>query len=362
MGLLMSTTALAERVTTDSAKAMAARLTEQSEVRLILKNYIEEHMIQETDYGTIPGTPKPTLLQPGAEKLAEMFNCTPEYDKTACVENWDTNLFHYEFKCRIVHRASQAIVSEGMGSCNSRESRYRWRISKRLCPKCKKETIKKSNFPPRDNPEAEPGFYCHSQIGGCGAQFAAKDPAIVNQELGKVENDDMATQVNTILKMAKKRALVDASICLARRYGFQFTQDLEDMGPDDLPGGSAPKKEEPPKPKDDPKQQPPKTNGDAKPPAQRQQQQTPPPDAGDAWEPDASPIKLETIDGIAAYMEKIGRVWDAKFKEKTSSIIGRKVGLNEALKDLTEVEGMKIIDALKQTIGERDKKAQQPVA
>jgi hypothetical protein len=45
---------------------------------------------------------------------------------------------------------------------------------------------------------------------------------------GRVENEDTASLANTILKMAKKRALVDAAIAIARISDL-FTQDVEDM-------------------------------------------------------------------------------------------------------------------------------------
>ena len=35
--------------------------------RIVRANMIDGH-----DYGTIPGTPKPTLLKPGAEKIAKL--------------------------------------------------------------------------------------------------------------------------------------------------------------------------------------------------------------------------------------------------------------------------------------------------
>lgn len=342
------TTALAEKVTTPNAQAMAQRLQEQTEVRLVLKNYIDEHMIVEVDYGKIPGTDKPTLLQPGAEKLAEMFNCTPEYTVTQRIEDWATGLFHYEFSCKIVHRQSDKVISEGMGSCNTRESRYRWRTAKRVCPHCKKDCINKSKFPPKNDPSAEPGYYCYAKVGGCGAEFTAKDPAIINQEQGRVENDDVASMVNTVLKMAKKRALVDASICLARRYGFQFHQDLEDMGPDDI---------QTPAPKSPTPGPAPKPNGTA---PKAATPPSPPADAGDAWEPNDAPINVETIDGVCAWIARLGRIWDAKFKKKTEGVIGRPLGVNEEVKHLKQIEGERIIEALKAAVAEKEAAAKAP--
>lgn len=44
----------------------------------------------------------------------------------------------------------------------------------------------------------------------------------------KIENDDICSQANTILKMAKKRAQVDATLTVASLSEI-FTQDIEDM-------------------------------------------------------------------------------------------------------------------------------------
>ncbi|KKK67335.1 hypothetical protein LCGC14_2955110, partial [marine sediment metagenome] len=64
--------------------------------------------------------------------------------------------------------------------------------------------------------------------GGCGAKFAETAEAIISQPEGRVENDDPYTLVNTLLKMAKKRALVDAVLSATRSSGL-FTQDVEDF-------------------------------------------------------------------------------------------------------------------------------------
>jgi hypothetical protein len=45
-----------------------------------------------------------------------------------------------------------------------------------------------------------------------------------------VDNEDIFSQVNTLVKMAKKRALVDATLS-AGRLSNVFTQDIEDMEP-----------------------------------------------------------------------------------------------------------------------------------
>lgn len=209
------------------ATIMKASIEADMEQRALLKEYIKLNMVEGTDYGTIPGTPKPTLYKPGAEKLCDLYRCEPDIQITDRVQDWDKGFFHYEFKYTLKARDTGYVHAVGVGSCNTREGRYRWRKAERTCPDCKQPAILKSKFD-------DGGYYCYGKKGGCGAKFADGDPAIEDQPTGKVENDDVFTFVNTVLKMAKKRAHVDAAIALAR-CSDMFTQDVEDMQHDDEP-------------------------------------------------------------------------------------------------------------------------------
>ncbi|AGG07953.1 hypothetical protein [Dehalococcoides mccartyi] len=182
----------------------------------------KQHMISGQDFGIIPGTQKPTLLKPGAEKIAKLLGLADQYEIIDRQEDWDKPFFRYMVKCTLTNVASCVVVSEGLGECNSMESKYRWRNAKRFCPQCGSESIIKSKA------EWGGGWLCHKKQGGCGAKFNDGDPAIENQEQGRIANDDIFSQVNTILKMAKKRALVDAALS-AGRLSNVFTQDVEDM-------------------------------------------------------------------------------------------------------------------------------------
>jgi hypothetical protein len=104
----------------------------------------------------------------------------------------------------------------------------------RTCPECGKETIKRSKFPPRNQPDAQPGWYCYAKIGGCGANFAAEDIRITEQEAGQIENTEPFDLVNTLQKMAQKRALV-AAVLVGTGASQFFTQDIEDMQVIDMP-------------------------------------------------------------------------------------------------------------------------------
>ena len=116
------------------------------------------------------------------------------------------------------------FVAEGVGSCSSMESKYRWRKGGRVCPACRAGTIKRSTF-------GNKGWYCFAKIGGCGAKFEPEAEEITSQEGdegGRQENPDIADVYNTVLKMAKKRAFVDATLTATAASNI-FTQDLEDM-------------------------------------------------------------------------------------------------------------------------------------
>jgi hypothetical protein len=216
-------TAALARTEPQTQRAIITRdvLKADTEQRKLLGEYIQGHMVEGSDYGKIPGTPKPTLLKPGAEKLVDLFRCTPKFALVKEEEDFEKGFFNYMFRVRLVQRDSKAVLAEGFGSANSREGRYRWRDAQRKCPKCMKATI----FQSKKDGE---GWYCWKKKGGCGALFEADAPAIVSQVSGKIENDDIATMANTILKMAKKRALVDGAIALAR-CSDMFTQDVEDF-------------------------------------------------------------------------------------------------------------------------------------
>ena len=179
-------------------------------------------MVEGLDYGVIPGTDKPTLLKPGAEKMAKLLQLSDSYEVIEKTEDWDKPLFYYQIKCSLKTIGDSVLISEGVGSCNSMEARYRWRVASRKCPTCGVEAIIEGKK------EYGGGFICFKKKGGCGAKFAENDTIITGQKTGRVPNDDIYSQVNTILKMAKKRALVDASLS-AGRLSDIFTQDVEDL-------------------------------------------------------------------------------------------------------------------------------------
>jgi len=191
-----------------------------SKFQEIVKSYLQAG----TDYGKIPGTTKDTLFKPGAEKLCEIYGFYADFAIEQQIENWDKvpELFDYTVKCTIKRRNDDKVMGTAIGSCNSYEGKYKWRDANRNCPKCAAETIFKAKE------DKGGGWYCWTKKGGCGAQFTADDKSITAQLHGKVPNVDVATQKNTVLKMAQKRALVSAAVASTRSSGI-FTVDVEDF-------------------------------------------------------------------------------------------------------------------------------------
>ena len=199
--------------------------------------YVSSNLMKkDVDYGVIPGTPKPTLLKPGAEKLCTFFGLASHFQILTSIEDWmgehhdGEPFFYYLYRCQLWR--GDLLVAEGDGSCNSWEKKYRWRSADRLCPHCNKPTIIKGRE------EYGGGWLCFTKKGGCGAKFRDGDESIESQVVGHVPNPDIADQVNTVQKMAQKRALVQATLLAVNASEF-FTQDVEDMMVHVPPLGSA---------------------------------------------------------------------------------------------------------------------------
>lgn len=165
---------------------------------------VHANMVEGQDYGVIPGTKKPTLLKPGAEKIAKLLGLADHYEIVDRQEDWDKPFFRYLVKCNLVAIQTGITISEGLGECNSMESKYRYRwLGERDLP----EGIDKAKLVSEIR---------HSQTGGRWTVY-------------RFDNEDIYSLVNTILKMGKKRALVDAALS-AGRLSNVFTQDIEDAG------------------------------------------------------------------------------------------------------------------------------------
>lgn len=168
----------------------------------VFRALVRAELKEKTDYGTIPGTDKPTLYLPGAQKITKLLICRPEFEDLGVTEDWENNFFSYRIKCRLVSLITGQVVDQGIGLCHSRESKYAYRWK----------------WPNEVSSESRAGLKTKTT--------KKKNGQVVT--LYRVPNEDIADQANTLYKMAKKRAYVDAAIsggCLSEL----FTQDLEDL-------------------------------------------------------------------------------------------------------------------------------------
>lgn len=195
----------------------------------LIQEIMNSVMIEGEHYGKIPGCgDKNVLLKAGAEKIAMTFRFSPKF-LTTITEMKDGHR-EYQIVTELYHIITGAFLGQGVGSCSTMETKYRYRKAEQICPECGQETIIKGKK------EYGGGWLCYQKKGGCGAKFKDGDPAIENQNMGRIEYDNPVDYYNTVYKMAKKRSLIDA-ILTATAASDIFTQDIDDSP--ELYGGKA---------------------------------------------------------------------------------------------------------------------------
>jgi hypothetical protein len=226
--------------------------------RAAIVEFTRRIMVKDQDFGEIPGTSKPTLLKPGAEKLCNFFGLEPEF--TPIVEDLDWTgaqhggeVFCYaRYRCRLLRDGR--VVGVGEGSCNSWEAKYRYRwVAEEQVPEhldrtqlvkrrvhrtlCEFEfAIERAETTGTYGKPAEHWQKFREAIQAGTARQVEKltrrGQSVaweidVDASLYRIPNPDVADVVNTIQKMAQKRALVAATLIATSASEF-FTQDTED--------------------------------------------------------------------------------------------------------------------------------------
>ena len=173
-----------------------------------LREFVRSILVPGVDFGTIPGAKKPFLQKPGAEKLCLLYNMAPEFHPidSDTIRDWTTNPPHIQlaYRCDLIHRPTGTKVGEGSGVCSSWEQKYRYRA----------EWWQGKGEPPANDgwKRTKTGFR------------------------RQTVNEDISDSVNTILKIAQKRAQIDAVLRATATSEF-FVQDIEDAPRDEEPSG-----------------------------------------------------------------------------------------------------------------------------
>ena len=86
------------------------------------QSVIHQAVVPGHDIGIIPGTNKPTLLKPGAEKICLMMGLSSRFEIMDKTEDYDKGFFAYNIRCILSKDGFD--ICEGVGHCNSRERKY----------------------------------------------------------------------------------------------------------------------------------------------------------------------------------------------------------------------------------------------
>lgn len=189
-----------------SAELVAASMGEavlnsshiQARVNMI-QGAIKQVFKEGVHFGTIPGTPKPTLYKPGAEQLLVMFRIAAMPPKTEDLSTPDC--VRYRVTREGQSQVNGAILGAGTGECSSDEEKYKWRR-----PVCEEEFEETA-------PDRRREVWKRTRDG--------------NQKMKQIRTNP-ADVANTVLKMADKRALV-AMTLVVTGASDAFAQDIEDL-------------------------------------------------------------------------------------------------------------------------------------
>ena len=165
----------------------------------LIQEVMQAVMKKDEHYGTIPGTKKPSLYKPGAEKLLVTFRIAAQAPLIEDLSTSDTIRYRVTRPGQSIN--SGAFLGAGVGECSSDEEKYKWR--KPVC----------------DEEWEEAAVDRRREV------WKKYDGKTYKQKQIRTNPADVA---NTILKMADKRAYVALALQTTAASDI-FTQDIEDM-------------------------------------------------------------------------------------------------------------------------------------
>lgn len=188
----------------------AIALTEQeiqSQVNLI-QRVMKQVMKRDVHYGVVPGCGnRPALLKPGAEKICLTFKLAAKFAVTH--DNLPDGHREYSVNCTLT-TPDGVERGQGIGVCSTMESKYRYRWD------ATGKSVPQNYWDDKDL----------SKLGG--PQFAPRKVQGKWMIYQKVAHDNPADYLNTVAKMAKKRAHVDATLTTTAASDI-FDQDVDEL-------------------------------------------------------------------------------------------------------------------------------------
>jgi len=83
---------------------------------------VQKNLKKDYDYGIVPGTQKPSLLKPGAEKIFMLLGMRSEFEMVDSTRDFDKGFFQYAVKCKLYK--GDVLITEGIGAANNRERKW----------------------------------------------------------------------------------------------------------------------------------------------------------------------------------------------------------------------------------------------
>jgi hypothetical protein len=175
-----------------------ADVTALKKQRELLRDFVSSQLVEaqfndpkkphycEGDYGIIPGTKKRCLFKQGAEKMLTLFHFGSDPQLVDKTIDREANFAMFTYRVKVFHAQSNTFIAACDGSCNSQEKKY------------KERTV-----------------YTKKKVGG---------KQVTESHMEETPIFDI---LNTLQKMAQKRALVGATL-LATGASEYFTQDMLD--------------------------------------------------------------------------------------------------------------------------------------
>lgn len=149
-----------------SVNLASRAMADLQDQRTALNEFVSKQLVNNVDYGVVPGTPKASLFKPGAEKLAKLFQLGSRIITKDREIDRQSGFAMFSYTLEVFHLPTGHAIAQCEGSANSDEKKYKSRPAPDL--------------------------------------------------------------LNTLQKMAQKRAYVGAIIIATGASDF-FTQDLEDV-------------------------------------------------------------------------------------------------------------------------------------
>lgn len=144
----------------------------------LCERLVSDVLERDIDWGLIPGVSQPNLWDSGAAKIMAAFTCYPKYAVLRGIE--EDHLISFTMESSLVSRQTQHVLATGIGASSTRETKYKYR------------------WVTRDEALAE--------------GFSPEGLDTLKKKDGKyrIPNPEYGELVNTVAKMAAKRADVDA--------------------------------------------------------------------------------------------------------------------------------------------------------